>query len=303
MVIKNTPLGLLLDQSYLTRVEKELDMRKYPALGVSSLCLVLASLVLLYPNPFPITSASVVQQERVIDMKVPLNSPLTIIEVRNLQSDNFLRDMEIVVKNTSPKPICYIATGMRFPDLITPETGRAYGFPVDFGAEKLLTPGQLASPEDPRINPGETYVLKVPDSIWKGFDIYRRTHKADQPTILKVQLIIQIVRFGDGTGYNFSSYVGPGKTSINHSRPTNKTDSNALKDRTNIFANSLSPLIKSLASTSKLTLNTTQLSTYSVDGCASGCSGKYDTIRLDIAILLIICALIDMSHTFQKALV
>ncbi|MEN3334778.1 MAG: hypothetical protein V7641_4143 [Blastocatellia bacterium] len=209
-------------------------MRKYPALGVPAVFLGLACLVLLYPDLSPLTAVSVAQQEsviqeRAIKMNVPLHFPLTVMEVRNLQSDNFLRDMEIVIKNTSTKPICYIHTSMRLPDLIIPENGLTYAFPVIFGAHRLLIDEEIPSPEDPRINPGETYVLKIEKGIWKGFETYRSTHTVDPSATYRIQLIIQIFRFADGTGYNFSNYIAPGKTSKNHSPPKKRIDGKALK--------------------------------------------------------------------------
>jgi hypothetical protein len=262
---------------------KELLMGKYRVPGVLVLILVLACFALLNPDLSPTTAISIAQQEkaidqnvRVVEKKVPLNSPLTIMEIRNLQGDNFLRDMEIVIKNTSPKPIYYIATAVRLPDLITPETGRGYGFPVDFGADRLLTPTQIASSDDPRINPEETYVLKVDAGIWKGFEVFRSKHNVDPSAIRRVQLIIQIVRFGDGTGYNFSNYIESGKTSKNHFPPKNKIENKSLKVRTTISANPPSPFIKSLAPASTPIPNTMPPSPLFIDGCAQLCMGRYD---------------------------
>jgi hypothetical protein len=222
-------------------------MRKYPAHGLPVVFLLLACLGLLYPDLSPLTAVSVAQQEsaiqeRAIKMNVPLHFPLTVMEVRNLQSDNFLRDMEIIIKNTSTKPICYIHASVRLPDLITPETGRTYGFPVIFGTDRLMIAEEIARPEDPRINPGETCVMKIDEGIWKGFEVFRSNHDVPQSAIRRVQLTIQIFRFADGTGYNFSRYIAPGKTSKNRPRPRNKSDGKALEARTNVSANSLTPL-------------------------------------------------------------
>jgi hypothetical protein len=138
-------------------------------------------------------------QDRKLEMKVPANHPIVIKAVRNLQSQRLLEDLEIEVKNVSRKPIYYLRLHVSFPDLV--EGGRRYGFDLFYGDARLVKLERLAGSEDLPITPGETYVFKVPESIWKGFDKYESQRSIAESAKSKLQLHALEVSFGDGTGF------------------------------------------------------------------------------------------------------
>jgi len=128
------------------------------------------------------------------------NHPLAIKKVTNLQSANFLRDLEIEVKNISDKPIYYFRIHLKFPD-IRPINGRGYGFSLFYGDLKLINLDVRAGSQDVAINPGETYVLKVREEIWRGFEDFKSQMNLPPSDTNRMELYLQEVNFGDGTGF------------------------------------------------------------------------------------------------------
>jgi hypothetical protein len=132
-------------------------------------------------------------QERKFKMKEGINVPLEV-KVRNLQSKNWLEDLEIEVKNIGDKPIYSIVAYILLPD---DKRAERVGIPLDYGNPENISFHRLAEPQDPHINPGDTYVFKIAEKFRKGFEGQERSspevHK-------KLELWFEIISFGDGTG-------------------------------------------------------------------------------------------------------
>lgn len=139
---------------------------------------------------------------RQIKIKRKSNHPVAIKEIRNAQSPNFLRDLEVEVQNVSNKPIYYIRVLLSFPD-IELEPGVIYGFSLLYGDPSFDQVGQRAGPHDKPLSPGGTYTLKVLDIIWQSFDSFMVRKGIPLSATNNVELSLKEVSFGDGTGYEY----------------------------------------------------------------------------------------------------
>lgn len=139
--------------------------------------------------------------------------PLKVKEVRNLQKEgeDWFRELEIEVENISDKPIYYISLTVEFPDIPAPppqmrEDGSTpsrstTGFWLSFGSRRLGDVKKLATPDDISLQPGETYVFKIPDGWVKGFEHMKREKNLRPEQTSRMELEFSIISFGDGTGY------------------------------------------------------------------------------------------------------
>lgn len=152
------------------------------------------------------------QGERKIKVRTFTRMPLEVKEIRNLQKEgNWLRDLEIEVKNISRQPIYFISLTLDFPDVPMPtptphpETGyipeAVMGFSVYYGELRLKNVEQLAGSDDIPLKPGETYVFKIPEAWVMGYESMNRTWNLPTEAWNSVDLYFNIISLGDGTGY------------------------------------------------------------------------------------------------------
>lgn len=152
-------------------------------------------------------------KERKVKTRTFHGMPLKVKEVRNLQKgeDEWFRDLEIEVENISDRPIYFISLMIEFPNIpapppqmrpdgITPARTTT-GFGLTYGAWRLLDVSRLATPEDVPLEPGETYVFKIPDSRVLGLEHIKRTESLPHDATDKLDLEFDTISFGDGTGY------------------------------------------------------------------------------------------------------
>lgn len=132
-------------------------------------------------------------QERKLKMKEGINVPLEV-QVRNLQSKEWLKDLEIEVKNVGKKPIYSIVAYLMLPDV---KWAERVGIPLDYGNPKNTRFDRYAEAEDPRIDPGDSYVFKIDEDLQKGFESQA---KESPDEFKKFELWFEIISFGDGTG-------------------------------------------------------------------------------------------------------
>ncbi len=162
------------------------------------------------------------QEERKVNVHTYSRMPLAVREIRNLQKkEDWFRDLEIEVKNISGQPIYFISLSLEFPDIPaptpTPRPDNGFiprsttGFSVTYGADRLMDVRQLAGPEDIPLAPGETYVFKIPESRALGFESMNRQMSLPPQTWNRIELEIDTVSFGDGTGYVGSRKIGVSK--------------------------------------------------------------------------------------------
>jgi hypothetical protein len=161
------------------------------------------------------------RRERTITQKRFEHMPVAIKEIRNLNKDDeWTRDLEIEVKNVSDKPIYFILIYMEFPDIpAPPPTPRANGvipirsvtgLPLSFGSRELIDIQCLATPDDPAIQPGDSYVFRIPEGDVKGLAYMKREQGVTDEMTKNIDLDLSLVSFGDGTGYmSGRKYVFP----------------------------------------------------------------------------------------------
>jgi hypothetical protein len=147
-------------------------------------------------------------------------APLTISKVNNLQGEHFLRDLEIEVTNVSDKPIYFIRLLLVLPEVKM--RGKTSGFALYYGRLDLVDLDQRAEPDDKPLQPGETYVFKVPDPIWQGYEqYYFPQNNISTSVVSTIKLRLDTISFGDGTGYEAGGdfyksqkvkFVVPGKS-------------------------------------------------------------------------------------------
>lgn len=151
------------------------------------------------------------QAERKAEIRKFERAPVVITEVRNLQNENWLRDLEVEVKNVSEKPVYFIHVSLLLPDMpVDPPEPRAdglkpsrviAGFPLDYGDGRFINLKELSSPQDVPLMPGETYVLRVPDMHVKGLENMKRRKGVGNEVTKRVEIEVNTVSFGDGSGY------------------------------------------------------------------------------------------------------
>jgi hypothetical protein len=136
------------------------------------------------------------KKERTFKSRDFKDSPLTIRQVKNLQSDTWHKDLEIEVKNISTKPIYSILVYLQFPDV--PVSHGVSGFAIVYGERKYIDLRRVGDPQDPHLNPGDTYVFTIPEQMRKGLKAKQeRTPNA----VMRLELYFGVISFGDGTGF------------------------------------------------------------------------------------------------------
>jgi hypothetical protein len=136
-------------------------------------------------------------QEKKLEDKTPLHLPIKV-KVKNLNSKKWAHDLEVEVTNTSDKPIYFLDFELILPGIKGP-LGNDIGFWLRYGRVELIKFTTPVEPTDVPIQPGETYIFKIPESSANGWDYLRGKENKSEPK--KMRLIFQGLNFGDGTGY------------------------------------------------------------------------------------------------------
>ena len=144
-------------------------------------------------------------QERELDDRVPKHLPITIKiktekerAFKELKNEHWAGDFELEVKNTGSKTIYFLVLGLVLPEITMPDRN-PYGFSLHYGRSELVEITASVTPEDISIKPGETYVFKIPAHQIAGLEDYIRREQIQPPK--KVQILFQLLNFGDGTGF------------------------------------------------------------------------------------------------------
>src|SRR5258705_3103622 len=187
------------------------------ALRLSAVLLFLVGLLV----PMNLMSPSSAQSgERVLESLIGKEVPMTVKVKRekedsfkDLKNKDWVREFELEFTNTGNKPIFFV-----FMYLITDVklNGSALQFPVLFGRPELGDIVSKASPDEPAIKPGETYVFSLSASeVTRWEDSIRKGHLADAT---RIQVLPQEMSFGDGTGFFVNSPYPPVRDSkLKHS--------------------------------------------------------------------------------------
>ena len=166
---------------------------------VSFIVLLISLLVLSTVRPA--STAQSAAQEREFKNTIPEHVPIRV-KLRNEQSfkrkenKNWARELEIEVKNTGSKPIYYLYVIVVMADMLI--EGNALTFTPTYGRRELAYIETPVQPDDVPILPGESITLKIPESHVRAYESVREEQKRPDPQ--KIELDLQIINFGDGTG-------------------------------------------------------------------------------------------------------
>jgi hypothetical protein len=150
-------------------------------------------------------------EEREFEDKIPKHLPIKVKlknpeKVKNLQNENWLRELEIEVENRADKPIYYLRFAVVLPDTKT-ENNRGLAFPIQYGRDELSDYSTLPQPSDVPIKPGESYSFKIPVNLQQGWEHFVARRGISKNVPKKVQFIFQDLNFGDGTGFTIMDGV------------------------------------------------------------------------------------------------
>jgi hypothetical protein len=146
-------------------------------------------------------AAATNDDERKFENGLPKHVPLKVTlkneeSFKKKENRNWARELEIEVKNTGTKSIRYLYVIILMPDFLL-EDGAPLGFQVKYGRNWLVDSSVPVDPNEPPIQPGESIVLKIPESKWKAFESIRNRQGKDDPK--RIRLEMQLIDFGDGT--------------------------------------------------------------------------------------------------------
>ncbi len=171
----------------------------------------------------PAITQTPVGEERKSNVEIARGLPVTVTSVKNLQNENWLKDLEIEVQNNSTKPIYCLTVYLRFPDI--PETTevdgipRGYVFLLLYGRPELYKGVETATSEDVPIKPGERYVFRIPESQWKGLKSELARRNIPESIIKRIRIQVPTLIFGDGSGFRDRTQVPAKQTSSTYQFP------------------------------------------------------------------------------------
>ena len=99
--------------------------------------------------------------------KSEANTAVSVIEVRNLDDQNWLEHLELEVKNISRKSIYYLEVLIIFPDAQLTEIDgvpRTLVIPLMYGRYDLTKEGYFAASGEASIKAGDSHVFTIPES-------------------------------------------------------------------------------------------------------------------------------------------
>ena len=150
-----------------------------------------------------LTPSTAAAQERVFENKRPAHIPIKIKikkekekSFKDLSNDKWLSDFELELTNTGDKPIYFLYitmdTAVKFDG-----SGPEIVFPLVYGRAELGDIVTKATSDDVPIKPGETITLQAGSvSAWE-----KGVREKRWPQSTKFTAQIQVLSFGDGTGY------------------------------------------------------------------------------------------------------
>ena len=172
--------------------------------------LLLIAIVMTGSASLSLTNAQT--EERIFENAVPKHVPLKIRikkekeqSFNDLKNDKWVSEFELEVTNTGDRPIYHVAfvlktnvTGAGV--ILNDNNGREdrFGFDVRYGSDDFADIITKARPGDVPINPGETVVLTIDSRETRPWE--ESVREGNHPQATRIQLIIQILSFGDGTG-------------------------------------------------------------------------------------------------------
>jgi hypothetical protein len=171
-------------------------------LAICALLVCLTSALLIENRHWAAKASSVSANDRECKI-IELESLKDVLKVEllNLESANFPRDFEIRVTNLTKKPIYRLYLKSLFPET-KQVTGATTGIHYEFGPSRLTDLAELSKATDVSLEPGASVVLSSnADRIEDFMKYFNALSFNPSEKITKVILSVQVVSFGDGTGY------------------------------------------------------------------------------------------------------
>lgn len=142
---------------------------------------------------------------RLFENRVPEHLPIKVKikrekerKFRDLENDDWPRDLELEVKNVGEKPIYFLLFVLEIPEAKV--NGSHQVFSIVYGRVELADLNNRPNADDVPIRPGDTNVLKIEDMSIRGWPD-QRSRGLLPPRIHGVRLRFQDLSFGDGTGF------------------------------------------------------------------------------------------------------
>lgn len=165
------------------------------------------------------TSSSATFQERIFENKIPSHIPLKIKikkeneeSFKDLKNEKWLRGFELELTNTGDKPIYFVHIIMG--TNVKVDNGLEMVYPLTYGRAQLGDIVSKATSDDSPINPGETIVLQIREApYWE-----KGVREGWWPQATKFTASIQVLSFGDGTGYFGTQLYPPAETESSRKR-------------------------------------------------------------------------------------
>jgi hypothetical protein len=168
--------------------------------------------------------ASLPSEERKIEVinsrALAASVPIAITAIRNLQGQDWLKEVEIEIQNTSNKPIYYLEIATFFPDLPkfagVDGSERRVMMTLYYGRIELAHLSQRPDSTDVPIQPLEKYVFKIPEPKRQGLEAILSRQNLTPAAIRNINFKIYMVNFGDGTGVRVGSPYPGRQSSLLH---------------------------------------------------------------------------------------
>lgn len=157
--------------------------------------------------------ASGIAQDRVYKVREgnALRRVIRIEDIYNINSPDFPKRFQVMIKNLTSKPIYHIYITVHLPET---EQFRIKGdiwFPLRFGHPKLvdnrlrlediMESEREEHPLTP-LEPGKSLLLEIDDRVAEHVRQQIETEfPGDNPVTKNLLLTVQVINFGDGTGY------------------------------------------------------------------------------------------------------
>jgi hypothetical protein len=142
-------------------------------------------------------------KRKAVIIKSNVNAAVVVTAVRNLDSQAWIEELEIEVKNISTKPVYYLDVDVFFPDAVVNAEGvlRKLIIPLIYGRVELMKGGHFATPGDVPIRPGDSYIFKVPEQSRKGIERHLDEGIVSDSALKRLGIKGYSLSFGDGTGF------------------------------------------------------------------------------------------------------
>ena len=145
------------------------------------------------------------KEEREVDDKIPKHLPLKVKlrsekekAFKDLKNENWTRDFELEVTNTSDKPIYCLELVLVYPEILS-DSGFKIGVSLRYGRPDFIEFDTRPITTDVPIQPRETFTFHIPEQHQQAW----REHKARRnwPDPKRVEINFVHLSFGDGTGF------------------------------------------------------------------------------------------------------